>query len=427
MQEQETTKATGPHAPKDFLSNIMRGDAWIWTIYIFLFCLSAVEIFSATSQLTYKTTYVSDPAVSHIKHLFFGAALLLFTQSRSYKSISAWGKFFYGGGVLLACAMPILGLEQKGAARSIAGIQPVEFIKLGLVIVLCCAVTAQDTTYRVFSWFRTNTRWRRFVWYAVLIGLAAVPIATQNLSSGLIIGFTSIGILFAGRVYGKYLWWTVGAIVIGAFLFLGSLKAVYESNKNVSGLSNITTVDTPKEGFTIDKIVDRAITWANRIYDESDRELWEESTTGKKSQELCSHMALVNGWPFGRFVGNSKMRDFLPEAFSDYIFAIIFEEFGPLGALAVMLAYLVLFARCYYLSRLTDDPCIRLLMIGLPLIIVIQALMHIGVNTGAMFVTGQPLPLLSRGGSSIMGTSLSFGIMLALSRIIKNQNNPTIA
>jgi cell division protein FtsW len=132
-------------------------------------------------------------------------------------------------------------------------------------------------------------------------------------------------------------------------------------------------------------------------------------------------MAIANSYPLGRFIGNSKMRDFLPEAFSDYIFAIIFEEGGPLMALFVLLLYLILFVRCYVLSRRTESPYIRLIMLGLPLIIVIQALIHIGVCTGAMFVTGQPLPLISRGGSSIIGTSISFGILLALSRIIRQE------
>lgn len=420
MSEQDKPKVNPTHEPKDFLSNIMRGDAWIWTIYIFLFCLSAVEIFSASSQLTYRSTYVSDPAFSHIKHLFSGAALLLLTQSRSFKSISAWGKCFYLVGVFLAFITPFFGVEQKGAARSIAGIQPIELLKIGLVLVLCSAVTARDSTYHFFSWFRSHTRLRRYYWYLALIALAALPIIPQNLSSGLILCMSSLGILFVGKVYGKYIWNTIGIVAVFGFLFLGGLRVVYESHKNVNGLENI---EANKESHGLDGLIDRSLTWANRIYDHSDVPLWEEKITDKKSQELCAHMALVNGFhfPMGQFFGNSKMRDFLPEAFSDYIFAIIFEETGPFGGLLVILAYLVLFGRCYYLSRHTSDPGIRLLMIGIPLIIVIQALMHIGVNTGAMFVTGQPLPLLSRGGSSIWSTSIMFGLLMALSRIIRQE------
>ena len=142
---------------------------------------------------------------------------------------------------------------------------------------------------------------------------------------------------------------------------------------------------------------------------------------GKKAQEIYSHMAIANGYPLGQFIGRSRLRDFLPEAFSDYIYAIIFEEWGFFPAALIPLLYLLLLARCYYLSRQTESTYIRLIIIGLPLIMVIQALIHIGVCTGAMFVTGQPLPLISRGGSSIMATSASFGMILALSRLIMQE------
>lgn len=432
MQEQDKT-TIAPKAvtgTKDFLGSIMRGDKRIWSIYILLFCISAVEIFSATSQLTYKSAYVSDPAFSHIKMLFIGLIGVLLAQSMSLRQMRAWGLLVWFFAVCFAILTPIIGVEQKGAARSLGGIQPVELCKLGVVMALCTAITVRDATYRNLNIFRRQTQGRRYWFYLILIGLATLPIAFQNLSSGIIIGLASLGIMFLGRVNGKYLWLTLLVAGVFSLLFLGSLKAVHESNKNVKGLANITVVDSgsaTKSGHTLDHWIDRASTWANRIYDSSDKPLWEEDVNGKKSQEIYSCMALVNGYPFGKFIGNSKLRDFLPEAFSDYIFAIIFEEWGPLGALLVMLLYLALLVRCVMLSRHSENPYIRLMMVGLPLIMVIQALMHIGVCTGAMFVTGQPLPLISRGGSSIVGTSLSFGLILALSRIIQQEEAERLA
>ena len=432
MQEQDNTtigtKATT--GTRDFLGSIMRGDKRIWSIYIALFCISAVEIFSATSQLTYKSAYVSDPAFGHIKLLFIGLIAVLLAQSLSMRAMRAWGIVVWVAAVASAILTPLIGIEQKGAARSLGFFQPVELVKLGVVMALCSAITARDATYRLFTIFRSKTQVRRYWFYLVLIGLATGPIIFQNLSSGIIVCLASLGIMFLGRVNGKYLWITIFVAIFVGVAFLGSLKAVHESNKNVKGLANITVVDSgsaPKSGHTLDHWVDRASTWANRIFDESDKPLWEEDLNGKKSQEIYSCMALVNGYPFGKFIGNSKLRDFLPEAFSDYIFAIIFEEWGVLGALIVMLLYLGLLVRCVMLSRHSENPYIRLMMVGLPLIMVIQALMHIGVCTGAMFVTGQPLPLLSRGGSSIMGTSISFGLILALSRIIQQEQADRVA
>jgi len=419
MQEQDTAKleTSGQY---DFLGSIMRGDYWIWGIYIFLFCISVVEIFSATSQLTFRGGYASDPAVRHVTFLFAGAVFLLISQSMSLSAIRAWDKLFYFFGFCLCVTTIFVGTEQKGAARSIAGLQPVEICKLGVTMVLCALITARDATFHYIPIYRTRTRIRRFWTYLLIIGLVAIPIATQNLSSALIICMASFGIMFLGGVNGKYLWSTIGVAIIVAIMSLAALRVVYETK---GGEQNATTaeMEQAESGITHSKFLGRAVTWANRIYDHSDKPLWEEDMSGKKSQEIYSHMAIANSYPLGRFIGNSKMRDFLPEAFSDYIFAIIFEEGGPLMALFVLLLYLILFVRCYVLSRRTESPYIRLIMLGLPLIIVIQALIHIGVCTGAMFVTGQPLPLISRGGSSIIGTSISFGILLALSRIIRQE------
>lgn len=422
MQEQDSAIINEPQqkSSRDFLGSIMRGDKRIWGIYFFLFCFSAVEIFSATSQLAYKSTYVSDPAFSHIRNLLLGLAAVLLTQSLSLKAVKAWSIVVWIAAVGFAVLTLMFGVEQKGASRSFAGIQPVEICKIGVVLALSLAITARDTKYQVFTFFRSNTRRRRFWVYLLLIGIATVPIATQNLSSGIIIGLTAISLLFLGRVYGEYLWWLLGIAAIVGILAMGLLKKVYNDNKDVSGLDNIENVEKKSEDTNFLSL-DRLSTWANRVYGESDKPLWEEDVNGKKSQELCAHMAMVNGYPFGKFIGNSKMRDFLPEAYSDYIFSIIVEEWGPLGGLLILIIYLSLLIRCVVLARQTSNPYMRLVMIGLPLIMVIQALIHIGVCTGAMFVTGQPLPLLSRGGSSILGTSVSFGIILALSRLIQQE------
>lgn len=426
--QEKTAPVKRMAATRDFVGSIMRGDKPIWSLYITLFCISAVEIFSATSQLAYKSDYVSDPAFSHIKYLFFGLIFVLIAQSMSLKSMQAWGKILWLGAVALALITPFFGVEQKGATRSLGGIQPVELCKVGVIMALCSAVAARDASYHFVAWFRTHTQLRRFWFYLFLIGAAVIPIALQNLSSGIIVSLASFGVLFLGRVNGKYLWQTLLIALVGGLLFLWSLRIVYDQNRAVSGLENIEVAEEqPRSQTSIDKVITRYSTWANRVFGGSDVPLWEEDINGKKSQEIYSHMALVNGYPIPRFFGNSKMRDFLPEAFSDYIFAIIFEETGIFGALFILILYLSLLGRCIWLSFQTRDPYIRLLIVGLPLVIIIQALIHIGVCTGAMFVTGQPLPLISRGGSSIVCTSFSFGLILALSRLIKQEQDEAAA
>lgn len=400
-----------------FAGSIMRGDSKIWIIYVVLVCVSFVEIFSATAQLANKAANASDPAFSHIKNLFVGFIILLLTQSMSMKSFRAWDKTLYFLGLIFFIVTIVMGTQQKGAARSIAGFQPVELCKIGTITMLCAAITAKDFTYQRLSLYRSRTRYRRYWTYLILIGIVAIPVATQNLSSALIIIMACFGILFLAGTKGKYLINTLLAGLIAGGIIAGSLFIVYKANH--SGVSEEQVEEgASSEGFALDKILGRSTTWANRLFDHSDKPLWEEDMGGKKSQEIYSHMAIANGYPVGQFIGNSRLRDFLPEAFSDYIFAIIFEEWGFLPASLIPILYLLLLARCYYLSRQTESLYIRLIIVGLPLIMVIQALIHIGVSTGAMFVTGQPLPLISRGGSSIIATSASFGMILALSRLI---------
>lgn len=409
-----------------FVGSIIRGDNWIWGIYVILLCISIVEIFSATAQLTYRSTYASDPAFSHIKNLLGGLVVLLLSQSMSLKSIRSWDKLFYVFGFLFFWVTILFGESQKGAARSFAGFQPVEVCKLGVVMLLCTAITTSDEFYHKIKWFRTKTKLRRYILYLVLIGLIAAPVATQNLSSGLIIGMACFGIMFLGKVKGKYLGYTLLTAIIAGSLFLFSLKARYDYLQKQGVDVTVVNTSSQDQGL-LEKLTGRFDTWAARVWYRSDLPLWKEDMGGKKSQEIYSHMAIANGYPIGKFIGGSRLRDFLPEAFSDYIFAIIFEEWGFLLAALIPLLYLLLFIRCFILSRRTENFFVQLLIVGLPLIICIQALIHVGVCTDAMFVTGQPLPLISRGGSSVIGTSISFGIMLALSRIIHQEQQARTA
>lgn len=395
-----------------FTASLMRGDKYLWGIYLTLATISIVEMFSASSILAYKAASNSDPAFSHLTNIFFGVIAILVFQNLNTKAIRNWGIFFFIGGVILLLITPILGVSQKGATRSIFGIQPAEIIKVGLMLFLCSCLTIKDAVFQRFSLFRYQTEMRRFFFLLACIGIVCIPIMFQNLSTALIIGFVSICLLFLGGVRYRYLIRLLLVIVVVALLGLAALF----------GLHVMNTADRKAGVEQIDLyFLNRAHTWESRIFGSSTVPLYEANRNGERSQELYASMALANSKGLGKGLGNSQIRDFLPEAYSDYIFAIIFEEGGFLGAAGVIFIYLFLLFRCFQLSKRTDDPFIRMVMVAIPLLIVTQALIHIGVCTGAMFVTGQPLPLLSRGGSSILFTSISFGILFALSRVIENE------
>lgn len=405
-----------PPKQASLTSTLVRGDWMLWSIYGILALISVVEMFSASSLLTLRAASASDPVFRHISFILVGLLAVVLFQNASLLSIQKWGQLIYVGGVLLLVLLPVLGTQMKGAQREIFGIQPVELAKLGTMMMLCALITTSDTVLqRSWAFFRTQTELRR---YYVLLGVFLLPslfVAPQNLSSALIICFASLAVLFLGQVRGSYLWRTLLVAAAAAAVALAALYGLYKYME-----AHPSKVERDELAETLGPI-DRAMTWADRIYGHDDVPLWKQDPSGEKAQEIYSHMALANSYPFGRFLGNSRLRDFLPEAYSDYIFAILFEETGFIGAGFVLLLYLLLLARAYWLSRRTQDVYVRLLMVALPLIMVIQALLHIGVCTGAMFVTGQPLPLMSRGGSSIALTSVSFGLMLALSRIIESE------
>lgn len=405
---------------KTGLNSIMGGDHWIWGVYWILVFISIVEIGSASSRLAYRELANDNPLMRHTTFLavgffLFGMGLQSLTRA-NIKWVKLFGMTSYVAGVILMALMPIFGRRINGAARDIFGIQPVELCKLGLIIVLCMAIAAPKTAFTRWPIFRKSTELRRFIFLLLLIVMAATPIALQNLSSALILGIAALGIMFVGEVNGKYLIRAIISIGIVAGIFLGLLFGLHILNKSQEEAGGAHHTDIG--------LLSRANVWEQRIFDGSSIPLWEQKINDDNMQVMYAHMAIANSNAIGRFVGESQLRDHLPEAYSDYIYCIIFEELGVIGAAVVMLLYFILFWRCYRISKKTDNTFKRLLMIAIPLLIIIQAMIHIGVCTDAMFVTGQPLPLISRGGMAILSTSACFGILFGLSHdILREEQN----
>lgn len=397
----------------------MGGDNWIWGIYCILIFISIIEMASASSRLAYRQITNDNPLTGHVQYLIIGFFAFVWGFQNLTRANIKWVKLLgiacYLLGVTLMCALPVLGVSSNGAFRAIGGFQPVELAKTGAILCLCVAITAPNEDYRLSFFLKDpkKTEFRRYIFMLIMLALAAIPIAIQNLSSALILGFTALGIMFLGEVKFKYLFRTI--LILGSLggLFVGSLFGLHQLNASseAGGGSHHTDLG----------LLSRANTWEYRLFHGDSTPLWEQSLNDENTQVLCAHMAIANSNMIGKFFGESQLRDHLPEAYSDYMYAIIFEETGILGAAFVMLLYLGLLFRCYKLSLRTKDQLTRLLMVGLPLIIVIQALIHMGVCTDAMFVTGQPLPLISKGGMSTMATSACFGILLGLSSAIERE------
>ncbi|MBR4704944.1 MAG: FtsW/RodA/SpoVE family cell cycle protein [Paludibacteraceae bacterium] len=380
------------------LSNI---DRTFWGLFITLIVVAIIALFSASSTLVYMHHSALGPIGQQMFFIVLGIAAAFVIQF-----IPTYWVRFCGYGLLVLSALLVystmipgnpLVVTINGAARwvRIAGItfQPSELAKLSLIIVVA------DQLARI----RTEEDKRKYFYRTLIItAVVMLPIMASNLSTAVLIGLIIFCLWILARIPWKYTMSVVGIAV----LVLGLGYTIVEFG----------FVRPKREMHGPFK---RATTWVSRL----DRHFVDEGTskyqlTDENIQEVYSAVAIARGGssPIGVLPGNSKERDYLPLAFADYIFAIIVEESGIIGAGFLIFLYLaILFRACNVSSRYSDMPAMLMTM-GLALMITCQALISMLVAVGLGPVTGQPLPLISRGGTSVLITSIYFGIMMGVSR-----------
>ncbi|MBO4250972.1 MAG: FtsW/RodA/SpoVE family cell cycle protein [Paludibacteraceae bacterium] len=392
------------------LSNI---DRTFWGLFITLIVVAIIALFSASSTLVYMQHTALGPIGQQIFFIVLGLIAAFFIQFIP----TYWVRF--GGYILLIVSTLLvystmipgnpLVVTINGAARwvRIAGItfQPSELAKLSLIIVVA------DQLARI----RTEDDKRKYFYRTLIISaVVMLPIMASNLSTAVLIGLIVFCLWILARIPWKYTLSVVGI----AILVLGLGYAIVEFG----------FVRPHREMHGPFK---RATTWVARI----DRHFVDEGAskyqlTDENIQEVYASVAIARGGttPVGVLPGNSKERDYLPLAFADYIFAIIVEESGIIGAGFLIFLYLaILFRACNVSSRYSDMPAMLMTM-GLALMITCQALISMLVAVGLGPVTGQPLPLISRGGTSVLITSIYFGIMMGVSReqlVLRERVNET--
>ncbi len=376
-------------------------DKSFWGLFLILIVVAIIALFSASSTLVYQRGSVLGPIGSQMMFIVLGVIAAFGIQYIP----SYWVRF--GGYALLAISTLLvystmipgnpLAVTINGAARwvRIAGItfQPSELAKLSLIIVVA------DQLARI----RTEEDKRKYFYRTLIISaIVMLPVMASNLSTAILIGLIVFCLWILARVPWKYILSVVG-IAIAALVF-GYLLVEFAF---------------VRPGRPMHGPFKRATTWVARI----DRHFVEDNgskyvLTDDNIQEVYASVAIARGGisPVGVLPGNSKERDYLPLAFADYIFAIIVEESGVLGAGFLIFLYLaILFRACNVSSRYADQPAMLMTM-GLALMITCQALISMLVAVGLGPVTGQPLPMISRGGTSVLITSIYFGIMMGVSR-----------
>lgn len=381
--------------------NLQHIDRTFWGLYIALIVVAVIALFSASSTLVYMHHSALGPIGQQMFFIVMGVIAAFGIQYIP----SYWVRF--GGYVLLAVSTLLvystmipgnpLVVTINGAARwiRIAGItfQPSELSKLSLIIVVA------DQLARI----RTEEDKKKYFFRTLIIAaVVMLPVMASNLSTAVLIGLIVFCLWILARIPWKYTMSVVGIAAVA--LVLGYMVVEFAF---------------VRPGVKMDGPFKRATVWVSRI----DRHFTDDGAdkyalTDDNIQEVYSSVAIARGGtsPVGVLPGNSKERDYLPLAFADYIFAIIVEESGIVGAAFLIFLYLaILFRACNVSSRYSDMPAMLMTM-GLALMITCQALISMLVAVGLGPVTGQPLPLISRGGTSVLITSIYFGIMMGVSR-----------
>ena len=381
----------------DLLKNIFKGDKVIWIIFLMLCMISIVEVFSATSSLAYRTGNYWGPITRHSMYLLFGLGIVVLVHNVRYKWFQAIPIILLPLSYALLILVMLIGTAVNGASRwlSLFGVdfQPSEFAKMAIIL----------ATALILSKFQeedgASPNAFKYIMIITLIGCALI--APENWSTAALLFGTVYLMMFIGRVEKMKLILTAA--------ILGSLLSVFVA----------FLVLTPNSTLNKIPMGHRFSTWKERITDFSSEKVpAAKFDINENGQVGHARIAIATSNVIGKGPGNSVQRDFLSQAYSDFIYAIVIEELGLVGGIVVVFLYICLLVRAGRIAQKCKKSFPAFLVIGIALLLVIQALFNMMVAVGLAPVTGQPLPLVSRGGTSIVINCIYIGMLLSVSRYV---------
>lgn len=367
-----------------------RGDQFMWMIIFILSFWGLLAIYSSTGALAYKKNggNVEIYLLQQAALLVGGFFIMFFVHSIHYKYFIGISKLLIWITYPLLIYTLIFGIEINGARRwiNLFGItfQASDFAKLAIIMFVTRELARKQDTIDDFK--------KTFLPILGHITAICLLIAPENLSTAMVLFATCFLILFIGRVKIKHLSIITGVVAVAGMLFFAVLFLVPE---------------TALKG--------RMQTWKNRVENFGTK----ETDADKTYQNDHAKMAIATGGVFGKFPGNSDERNFLPEAYSDFIYAIIAEEYGLIGALMMLLLYMFFLYRAIRIVLRSPKAFGALIAVGLSFSLVLQALINMAVAVNLFPVTGLTLPLVSKGGTSILLTSVAFGVIMSVSRYVE--------
>ncbi len=375
---------------RNFLQGF-KGDRVIWVCMVLLTIYSGLAVSSSVAALAFHNGgNVTGHIVRHIGYLALGWVVLYFSHKIPIRFFNGAANLILVVAIILLVYTLFFGVHVNDASRSVkipvigGTFQTSDLAKLALILFVARFLSRNQNEIQDFK--------KGFLPVMGVIALVCGLILPANLSTAAILFVTSLVLLFVGRVKVAYLAGLVGAgiIMFMIFVFVGKY-----TNSDI-----------------------REQTWGNRITQHFSK----DANPEEKFQSNKASIAIANGGMFGKFAGHSTQRRSLPQAYSDFIYAIIIEEYGFLfGALPLMFIYLILLYRSGVIVRKCSRSFPAFVVVGLTVGLVIQAMVNMGVSSGLLPVTGQPLPWVSRGGNSIVFTAIAVGIILGVSRSVDEE------
>ena len=390
-----------------------RGDKVIWALVLLLGLVSLLVVYSATGSLAYKM-YKGNTEVYLFKQIAFiviGFVIIYFAHRVNYTIYSKVAK------ILLLLSIPLLlytlffGVTMNEGSRWIRlpiinmTMQTSDLAKLALFMFLARMLSRKQTKIKDFK--------KGFLPVIIPVAVICMLIAPANLSTALLLGASCMLLMFIGRVSTKHLLMTIGIVMIPVAMLIMAAVIKHKSGDAEEEVASTAAVKKEKPS----RLTARVNTWIGRV--ENFIYGAKEANDDDHYQVNQAKIAIARGGLLGNGPGNGEARNFLPQAYNDYIYATLIEEYGLLGGAFIIFIYLVFLFRSIRLFKKCPYAFGAFLALGLSFTLVIQAMANMAVNVNLFPVTGVTLPLVSMGGSSFLFTCLSIGIILSVARNVE--------
>ena len=372
--------------------SIFKGDVYIWAIVFILSVIGVLAVYSSTGNLAFAKQQGNTEffLLRHLGFIVVGLFIMFVVHNIPFRFYSKVSNGLLFVSIALLFITLKLGYNINNAQRVIPifgfTFQPSDMAKVFLVMYIARYLSKRQDGVHEF---------KVFLKLLLVIGLVIIPIIPENLSTALIIMTTSTMLMYIGRIKLKFIFLLIAMGLIAAVSFYGFLKMI----------------DMNKFQHT------RLPTWERRI----DSFFGHDKSGDSNYQKNQAKIAVATGGFWGKGPGNSSQRNYLPHPYSDFIFAIIVEEYGLLGGLVLLACFILLILRALKMVIDSQRSLAALIVLGIAFSTSFQALVHMGVSVGRLPVTGLTLPLVSMGGTSILFNSIAFGIMLGISRHIQEE------